>query len=124
MGSLLERRGELRARGYADAGMTRGIRRGVVVVGLCLSISLLTARVSAASGSSSVPLPAAGELLAARVVVRTAPDSHARPLGVMRQFRSASEFQIVLAIRARRADGVWWYELSLPGRPNGRRGWV
>src|SRR5262249_5564892 len=21
-------------------------------------------------------------------------------------------------------DGRWWYELSLPGRPNGQRGWV
>jgi hypothetical protein len=31
----------------------------------------------------------------------------------------------VLAVRAQRAaDGAWRYELSLPGRPNGRRGWV
>jgi hypothetical protein len=49
----------------------------------------------------------------------------ARVLRVMHQFRSASQFQIVLAIRARRGlDGRWWYELSLPGRPNGQRGWV
>jgi hypothetical protein len=71
-----------------------------------------------------VPLPAAGELLAPRVAVRAAPRTDARRVGVLRQFQADSQFQSVLAIRAQRAAGEWWYELSVPGRPNGRRGWV
>jgi lipoprotein-anchoring transpeptidase ErfK/SrfK len=44
---------------------------------------------------------------------------------VLGQFGSDSQFRVVLAVAARRGlDGGWWYELSLPGRPNGQRGWV
>jgi lipoprotein-anchoring transpeptidase ErfK/SrfK len=43
----------------------------------------------------------------------------------MGQFRADAQFQVVLAVGARRGvGGGWWYELSLPGRPNGERGWV
>ena len=43
----------------------------------------------------------------------------------MAQVRADLQIQVVLALGARRgADGLWWYELSVPGRPNGRRGWV
>jgi lipoprotein-anchoring transpeptidase ErfK/SrfK len=43
----------------------------------------------------------------------------------MHQFRANAQFRIVLAVKARRgADGRLWYLLSLPGRPNGQRGWV
>ncbi len=43
----------------------------------------------------------------------------------MRRFRPDHQFQIVLALSARRGkDGAWWYRLSLPGHPNGARGWV
>jgi len=78
-----------------------------------------------ARGTPPVRLPAAGEILSARLAVRSAPRTNARLLRVLPQFRSESQFQIVLAIRARRgADGRWWYELSLSGRPNGQRGWA
>jgi hypothetical protein len=70
-------------------------------------------------------LPAAGELLASRVVIRAAPSAHSPRVRVMHQFRADSQFQIILAVAARRGTGGgWWYELSLPGRPNGQRGWV
>jgi lipoprotein-anchoring transpeptidase ErfK/SrfK len=43
----------------------------------------------------------------------------------LHQLGTDSQFQTVLAVAARlSADGVWWYQLSLPGRPNGQRGWV
>jgi lipoprotein-anchoring transpeptidase ErfK/SrfK len=43
----------------------------------------------------------------------------------MHRFRDDLQFQIVLALSTRRgSDGAWWYRLSLPGRPNGQRGWV
>ena len=68
--------------------------------------------------------PAAGELRRA-TAVRKAPDPAATVVRTLRRFRSDGQFQIVLALDARRdADGTWWYRLSLPGRPNGARGWV
>jgi hypothetical protein len=43
----------------------------------------------------------------------------------MRRFRPDLQFQVVLALSSRRgSDGAWWYRLSLPGSPNGARGWV
>ena len=43
----------------------------------------------------------------------------------MPRYRPDAQFAIVLALTARRGvDGDWWYRVSLPGRPNGRRGWI
>jgi L,D-transpeptidase-like protein len=77
-----------------------------------------------AARSSPVRLPATGELVSSRLAVRAAPSSHARLLRVLQRFRQDGQFAVVLAVHAQRDDGVWWYELSLPGRPNGQRGWV
>jgi hypothetical protein len=81
---------------------------------------------SAALAGTTLPsrFPAAGELHRP-VAVRAAPDPSADVLATLRRFRPDGQFQIVLALRSRRGvDGAWWYRLSLPGRPNGRRGWV
>jgi hypothetical protein len=44
---------------------------------------------------------------------------------VLHRFQADGQFLLVLAVQERRAaDGQWWYELSLPGRPNGQRGWI
>jgi hypothetical protein len=80
---------------------------------------------SSATAAPGLRMPAAGELAASSVAVRAAPNPHARLVRVLHQFGSDAQFEIVLAIRAMLAsDGRWWYELSLPARPNGQRGWV
>ena len=106
--------------------MPRGrIRRVTLVAALGVAVSLALVPTSHAARGSPVRLPAAGELRAANVAVRSAPDPRARLVGVLHRFRPDLQFQTVLAIRARRGtDGRWWYELSLPVRPNGRRGWA
>ena len=79
-----------------------------------------------ADAAATLPsrFPAAGELVHA-VAVRVEPDPSAPVVRRMRRFRPDDQFQIVLALASRRgADGAWWYRLSLPGRPNGARGWV
>jgi hypothetical protein len=69
-------------------------------------------------------VPAAGELLRT-VAVRSAPRRSAPVVRVLRRFRADAQFQIVLAVGSRQGrDDAWWYRLSLPGRPNGARGWV
>jgi lipoprotein-anchoring transpeptidase ErfK/SrfK len=105
--------------------MMRSVRRDIVAVCLCVVVVLVAASASHAGRESAVPLPAAGEFLASNVVIRTAPDAHSPRVRVMHQFRADAQFQIILAVGARRGtDGRWWYRLSLPGRPNGQRGWV
>jgi lipoprotein-anchoring transpeptidase ErfK/SrfK len=60
------------------------------------------------------------------VAVRAEPDLKAARLTVLTQFRDDFRPRVVLAVGLRRArDGtVSWYRISLPGRPNGRTGWV
>ena len=101
------------------------VRSRGVATAVCALIALSVGPAASAANRSVERLPAAGELVASRVVVRAAPDAHARLLRVLHQFRPDAQFEIVLAVDARRgSDGLWWYELSLPGRPNGQRGWV
>jgi lipoprotein-anchoring transpeptidase ErfK/SrfK len=69
--------------------------------------------------------PAAGDLIRNSVVVRTAPSTQARRIRVLHEFRKDFRLQIVLALsEANGRNGGRWVKLSLPGRPNGRRGWV
>jgi hypothetical protein len=101
------------------------VRCTACVTVLCAVLALLVVPQSTGGGGSRERLPAAGELVSSSAAVRAAPNSNARLVRVMHQFRSDGQFQVVLAVGARRgSDGAWWYELSLPGRPNGQRGWV
>jgi hypothetical protein len=69
--------------------------------------------------------PAAGDLLVSRLAVRAAPSRNAHVLRALGQFRPDFHLRVVLALREAIAkDGSRWLELSLPGRPNGGRGWV
>ena len=89
------------------------------------ALLLLAAAPASSSSGQAVKLPAAGELITSRAVVRAAPAGTARALRVLHRLRPDGQFAVVLAIATRRgADGHQWYELSLPGRPNGQRGWV
>lgn len=101
------------------------------MAGLALRLVLVAATVPAvapapsAAHANTLTFPAAGELTTLRVVVRAAPDPHAKIVRRLSQFRPDYRPRVVLALGARRSsDGRSWYRLSLPGRPNGRRGWV
>ncbi len=102
-----------------------GHARGVAILAaVTASVGLAVDATGRAATTPPPRFPAARELLRP-AVVRAAPDPSARAMRMMRRFRPDLQFQIVLALSARRgADGAWWYRLSLPGRPNGARGWV
>jgi lipoprotein-anchoring transpeptidase ErfK/SrfK len=89
-----------------------------------LGALVLAGRAAPASVEAIVHLPAAGELVSARAVARAAPDRAARPVRLLHRFRADGQFAVVLAIARRKSAEGPWYELSLPGRPNGQRGWV
>lgn len=84
------------------------------------------ARAEARADAAPVPaVPAAGNILWAQVVVRAQPATDAARTAVLTQFRPDFRPRVVLAIGVRSdAEGSFWYRISLPGRPNGRTGWV
>ena len=103
-------------------GTDSGVRNalGVLAIGLAFG----GASVPTAAAELPARFPAAGELVRT-VAVRSRPAPSARVVRVLRRFRPDAQFQIVLALGSRRGvDGAPWYRLSLPGRPNGGRGWV
>jgi len=104
-----------------------------VVVGRAIAsvaaVALAAALASAVAAAGWPPrtttaFPAAGELVRS-TVARKAPRPDAPIAARMPRYRPDAQFAIVLALSARRgAEGEWWYRVSLPGRPNGRRGWI
>jgi hypothetical protein len=56
--------------------------------------------------------------------VRAVPSGGSRVVRVLRAFRRDYRPTIVLAIARRTRGGQPWYRIRLPGRPNGRTGWV
>jgi len=90
-----------------------------------LALSAFGVEGRAASPQLPRTFPAAGELVVRTAVVRTAPSSRARRVAVMREFRADFRPQIVLAHELRAdASGGLWYRIRIPGRPNGRTGWI
>jgi lipoprotein-anchoring transpeptidase ErfK/SrfK len=69
--------------------------------------------------------PAAGQLLVHSIAARVAPNPHARSIKVMHQFREDYRTQEILALKTRLGtDGKPWYQISIPMRPNGMKGWI
>jgi hypothetical protein len=79
-----------------------------------------------AASPSALRVAGAGTLAWDQVVVRTRPSPTAPRVAVLKQFRPDFRPQYVLALYVRRsATGKpTWYRISVPGRPNGRKGWV
>jgi L,D-transpeptidase catalytic domain len=99
-------------------------RRSAGLAAVALGFALVAGPAAHAGATLPARFPAAGELLRA-VAVHSAPDASAPVVRRLRRFRPDHQFQVVLALASRRgADGAWWYRLSLPGHPNGARGWV
>ena len=101
-------------------------RRSRASLVACLTLALLSFAGEARAETGSTGLPAAGHIGWAQVAVRSHPDKRATRTETLTQFRPDFRPRVVLAVGARRgADGKpAWYRISLPGRPNGRTGWV
>jgi lipoprotein-anchoring transpeptidase ErfK/SrfK len=102
-------------------------RRSRVSLVACLTLALLASTGEARAEAGDAPLvPAAGFVDWGQVVVRAKPAPTAARVTVLTQFRRDFRPRVVLAVGAR-VDGSGrptWYRISLPGRPNGRTGWV
>jgi lipoprotein-anchoring transpeptidase ErfK/SrfK len=95
-----------------------------ILASLAVAWPLASAASTTAAPTPPHRFPAAGELLRG-VAVRAGPGASARVVRRLPRFRRDHQFQIVLALASRRdRGGDLWFRLSLPGHPNGARGWV
>jgi lipoprotein-anchoring transpeptidase ErfK/SrfK len=98
------------------------------VLALCataLAVTPLGHADEAGPVTTTIDLPAAGEILYTKIAVRAKPTRSARVVRVLNQFRPDFRRQYVLATREHVDNrGRLWYRITLPGRPNGRSGWV
>ena len=109
------------ARRAALAGMVVS-----VVVAALASTAFTSAAGARATRPSEVDVVGAGTINWRQLAVLAAPKPGARRVATMKQFRSDFRPQYVLALDALRskAGDPTWYRISVPGRPNGRTGWV
>ena len=106
--------------------MTR-IRTSLLAALLTGCIAVLAAPAGAGgSKASEISVVGSGTLSWRQVAVLTKPKAGASRVAVLRQFRPDFRPQYVLALDVVRAENgrALWYRVSVPGRPNGRTGWV
>ena len=93
----------------------------------CLALALLAITGEARAEAARASVPAAGHIVWAQVAVRTKP-SKAAPEDDRADASSATTSAPASCSRspsgATRRVQPEWYRISLPGRPNGRTGWV
>ena len=108
----------------SSASSSRRPSRASLLAALALALLSWTGEARAQAAVAGVP--AAGHIEWAQVAVRAKPDRSARRIALLTQVRDDFRPRVVLALAVRRdAKGrPTWYRLSLPGRPNGRTGWV
>jgi lipoprotein-anchoring transpeptidase ErfK/SrfK len=108
----------------SSASSSRRPSRASFVACLALALLLWTGEARAEAGRATVP--AAGHIEWAQVAVRAKPSVTAARMTVLTQFRDDFRPRVVLALSVRhdRNGRPAWYRISLPGRPNGRTGWV
>jgi lipoprotein-anchoring transpeptidase ErfK/SrfK len=102
-------------------------RLTLLTVALAAVVIALAPSVGArAAKPSEVDVAGAGTITWRQVAVLAKPASGARRIAVLKQFRPDFRPQYVLALDAVRtkAGKPTWYRISVPGRPNGRTGWV
>jgi hypothetical protein len=92
----------------------------------CLALALLAATGGERAQAAAKPVAASGHIEWAQVAVRAQPSRQARRVDVLSQFRPDFRPRVILAIAVRNDSRgrPAWYRISLPGRPNGRTGWV
>lgn len=106
----------------------RWIARAAIGAAL-LALALVALPVAAGAEAKRTPaisVVGSGTLSWEQVVVRAKPSPSAARVAVLKQFRPDFRPQYVLALSERRgARGEpTWFRISVPGRPNGRTGWV
>lgn len=103
-----------------------GVASAALLV-FAIALSLAPRAGAGPSSVTKVDVVGSGTIAWKQISVLAAPKAGARRLTVLKQFRSDFRPRYVLAldaVRARESGKPTWYRISIPGRPNGRTGWV
>ena len=78
------------------------------------------------SALASVRVVGSGPIAWGKVAVRSAPSRNAKVVTTLGQFRPDFHPRTVMALDERldASGSPAWYRISVPGRPNGRTGWI
>jgi len=113
---------------FALTARRRAGTRGVFLVGAAIALALVAPRsVHALSTAPPAPVVGSGTINVPLLTVRSAPSNDASVVARLSEFRPQDYRQrYVLAVNARKGKNgkVAWYKITVPGRPNGRTGWV
>jgi len=116
-----------RQRAVYPLSTSSSTRRTARFVAIAALASVIGALAAAGPRAAEIPtrFPVAGELVVPATRVYARPNASSRVLRTLRQLRPDLQLQTLMAIESRFGrDGKLWYKLSLPGRPNGQRGWI
>lgn len=97
------------------------------VLALAAALALAAPASGGARAPVSVQVAGAGPIAWTQVAARERPDRSARVLRVLTEFRKDFRPRYLLALSVRsdaRTGKPSWYQVVLPGKPNGRTGWV
>ncbi len=103
------------------------VRRSRASLGILALLALLAFAPGARAATlRPVEVPAAGHLEWQRIAVRAQPSRAARVVATLTEFEPDFRRRVVLAldVETNKKGQAAWYKISLPGRPNGRTGWV
>jgi len=115
-----------RERWVAPAARVAALLALGVAVCVALGLAIPAHAASKAPRRSAISVVGSGTVAWEQVVVRSRPSPSAARIAILKQFRPDFRPQYVLALSAQRnASGEpTWFRVSVPGRPNGRMGWV
>jgi lipoprotein-anchoring transpeptidase ErfK/SrfK len=108
------------------AGISWALVAASLAAAAAVSLALATGAGAGSSKASTVSVVGSGTIDWPHLVVRAKPRAGAAEVAEMEQFRSDYRPQYVLALdvlKTKRGAPAW-YRISVPGRPNGRTGWV
>jgi lipoprotein-anchoring transpeptidase ErfK/SrfK len=109
------------------------LRRGAAIAaGALLLLGIAVSLAPQAGAAPAAPLAqiqaiGSGTVAWPQVAVRAKPSESARRITILKEFRSGFRPQYVLAVaqvKNPQTGKPAWYRINLPGRPNGRTGWV
>jgi hypothetical protein len=102
------------------------VAAGAVLAFAC-ALALVPRAGADSSSVSSVDVIGSGTIAWREVSVLSEPKAGAKRIAVLKQFRPDFRPQYVMALdvmNAKQTGKATWYRISVPGRPNGRTGWV
>ena len=97
-----------------------------ILVGTVVALAFPTSAL-AVSQSPPRPVVGSGTINVPTLAVRSAPSGGARVIARLSEFRPQDyrpRYVLALAAKKGKQGKPAWYKISIPGRPNGRTGWV